>query len=58
MSLVKGESSSRCKGKKVATDDPLAKTVGGKAPHSESDRFKEEERGRNPDSECLPLIDS
>ena len=56
MSPVKGESSSHYKGKKVATNDPPTKTVGGEAPHSKSDHFKEEEGGHDPDSECPPLI--
>ena len=56
MSPAKGESSSHCKGKKVATDDSPAKTVGEKARHSESDRFKEEVQGQDLDNECPPLI--
>ena len=57
MSPVKGESSSCRKGKVVATDDPPVETMGGKAHHSESDYFEEEEGGRNPGNECPPLID-
>ena len=51
MSPAKGDSSSHYKGKEVATDDPPAETMGGKAPHSESDR------GHDLSSECPPLID-
>ena len=47
----------RRKGKEVAADDPPAKIVRKKAPLSESDRSEEEERGRDPNSECPPLID-
>ena len=57
MSLAKGESSSHRKGNEVATDDPLVKTVGGEAPHSESGCSDKEEGGRNPSIEGLPLID-
>jgi len=57
MSPMKGESCSCHKGKVVATDDPLTETMGGEALHSESDYFEEEEGGRNPGNECLPLID-
>ena len=54
MSLAKGASSSRCKGKEVSTDDLPAETVGGEAPHSKSDRSEE---GHNPSNEYPPLID-
>ena len=56
MSLVKGDSSSRCKGKEVAIDDPPAKTVDGEDPHSELDHFEDKEGVRDPGSECPPLI--
>ena len=57
MSLAKGDSSSHCKGKEVATDDPPAEIVGGEAPHSESNHSEEEEGGRDPGSESPPFID-
>ena len=57
MSLAKGESSSRRKGKEVATDDPPVETMGVEAFHCESSRSDEEEGGHDPGSECLPLID-
>ena len=57
MSLEKGESSSRRKGKEVATDDPPVETMGVEAFHCESSRSDEEEGGHDPGSECLPLID-
>jgi len=56
MSYAKDEGSSCCKGKEVAVDDPLAKTVGKEVPLSKLDR-SEEERGRDLNRECLPLID-
>ena len=57
MSSAKGESSSRRKGKKDATDDLPIEAVGGKAPHSESNHFEEEVRGHDTSSECPPIID-
>ena len=57
MSPTKGDSFSRRKGKEVATDDLLAKTMGGEVPHSKSDCSEEDEEGRDLGSECLPLID-
>ena len=57
MSLAKGDSSSGCKGKEVATNNLPTEAMGGKAPHSELDRSKEEEWGRDPSSECSSLID-
>ena len=57
MSLVKSESSSYHKGKKVAVDNLLIEAMGEKAPHSELDCSKEEEGGCDPGSECVPLID-
>lgn len=56
MTAAKGESSSCCKGKEVATDDPLVKAEGGKALHFEFNHFEEEEGGRDPGSKCHPLI--
>lgn len=53
---AKGESSSRCKGKEVTADNPPVMVVGGEAPHSESHRSEEEERGCDPGSKCPPLI--
>ena len=57
MLQAKDEGSSRRKGKEVAVDDPLAKTVGEETPFSESDHSEEEEQGCDPNSECAPLID-
>ena len=51
---AKGDSSCH-KRKEVAVDDLLAKTVGEEAPHSESDRSKEEERVHDPGSQMLPV---
>lgn len=56
MSLAKGESSSRRKGKEVATNDPPVETMGGEALHCKSSRSDEEEGGHDPGSECPPLI--
>ena len=56
MSPAKDEGSSRCKGKKVTADDPLAKIVGEESPLSKSDHFEKEEGGCDPNSECHPLI--
>ena len=38
-------------------DDPPTKTMGEETPFSESNRSKEEEEGRDSNSECPPLID-
>lgn len=57
MTPVKGEGSSRRKGKEIAVDDPATKTVGEDTPLSESEPSKEEERSRDPNNECAPLID-
>ena len=57
MSSAKDEGSSRCKGKDVIVNDPLAKTMGEETSLSESDHFEEEKEGRNPNSEFPPLID-
>ena len=56
MSPTKGEGSSRHKGREVATYNSLIEVMGGKTPHSKSNRSKEEEGGRDPDSKCSPLI--
>ena len=56
MTLEKGQSSSRCKGKEVVSDAPVARNVGEEAIYSESDHFDLEARC-DPDSECAPLID-
>ena len=57
MLLVKGDSSSRCKGKKDATDDSPIKTVGEEAPYSKSNCSEEEEGGCDLGNECHPFID-
>ena len=54
MSPVKSPSSSRRKGKTVASDSP---TVPGEVERSDSERSTEEETERDPDNECAPLID-
>ena len=56
MTSMKGEGSSRCKGKEIAIDDPPTKAVGEKATLSQSECSEEEERSRNPNSKCSPLI--
>ena len=55
MSSTKGDSSSYCKGKEVAANNPPAKTMGEEAPHSESDHYEEEEGGRDAGSQMLPI---
>ena len=55
MSPVKSPSSSRRKGKTVASDSPA---VLEEVECSDSKRSTEEETERDPDSECAPLIDS
>ena len=50
MTLEKGQSSSRCKGKEVVSDAPVARNVGEEAIYSESDHFDEEEARRAPNS--------
>lgn len=57
MSLTKGDSSSRRKGKEVSNDNLPTETVGGEAPHSKSNHSKEEEGDCDSGSECPPLID-
>ena len=57
MSPAEDEGSFCCKGKEVAVENPTAKTMGEETPLSELDRSKEEEEGRDPNSECPPLID-
>ena len=54
MSPMKGPSSSRRKGKAVASDSPA---VPEEVERSDSKRSVEEETERDPDSECTPLID-
>ena len=54
MSLVKSPSSSRRKGKTVASDSP---TVPEEVERSDSKRSTEEGTECDPDSECAPLID-
>ena len=54
MSPVKSLSSSRRKGKAVASDSP---TVPEEVERFDSERSTEEEMERDPDSECAPLID-
>ena len=51
---VKSPSSSRRKGKTVASDSPA---VPKEVERSDSERSTEEETERDPDSECAPLID-
>ena len=54
MSPVKSPSSSRRKGKAVASDSPA---VPEEVERSDLERSTEEETERDPDSECAPLID-
>ena len=54
MSPVKSPSSSRRKGKKVASDSPA---VPEEMERFDSERSTKEETERDPDSECAPLID-
>ena len=54
MSPVKSPSSSRRKGKTVASDSPA---VPEEVEHSDLEQSTEEETERDPDSECAPLID-
>ena len=54
-SLTKGDSSSYRKGKEVAANNLPTKTAGEEAPYSESNRFEEEEGGRDPSSQMLPI---
>ena len=54
MSLVKSPSSSRRKGKTVASDSPA---VPKEVERSNSEQSTEEEAECDPDSECAPLID-
>ena len=57
MTSVKGQSSSRRKGKEIVFDPPAVRDVSEKAMYSESDHSNEEEARCAPDSECAPLID-
>ena len=54
MSPVKSPSSSRRKGKTVASDSPA---VPEEVERSDLEQFTEEGTERDPDSECAPLID-
>ena len=54
MSPVKSPSSSRRKGKTVASDSPA---IPEEVERSDLERSTEEETERDPDSECAPLID-
>ena len=56
MSVVKDEGSSHRKGKEIAVDNPLTKTMGEEAPLFELNHSKEKEGGRNLNSECPPFI--
>ena len=57
MTLVKGQISSRRKGKEVVSDPSAARNVGEEAVYSELDHSDEEEARHALDSECSPLID-
>ncbi|KAL0006811.1 hypothetical protein SO802_008313 [Lithocarpus litseifolius] len=58
MSLAIGEGSSCRKGKEVVADKPFAKVEKGEeGPYFELYHSNESEVHRNPNSECLPLID-
>ena len=57
MTLVKSQSSSRRKGKKVISDPLATHDVGEEVVYSELDHSDKEEEQRAPDSECAPLID-
>ena len=57
MTLVKGQISSRRKGKEVVSNPSAARNVGEEAVYSELDHSDEEEARHALDSECSPLID-
>jgi len=57
MTPVKGQSSSRHKGKEIAFDLLTTHDVGEEAVYSELDHSDEEETQCALDSECAPLID-
>jgi len=57
MTLAKGQSSSRRKGKEIVSDSPTTRNVGEEVVYFESNHSDEEEASRAPDSECAPLID-
>ena len=57
MASVKSQGSSRCKGKKVASDPPAVPNVGEEVEYSESEHSVEEKAQHDPDNECAPLID-
>ena len=56
MALVKSQGSFRRKGKEAISDPPIALNV-EEAEYSESEHSDEEEAQRDPDSECVLLID-
>lgn len=59
MSLATGEGSSRRKGKGVVANKPPAEVEKGEeGPYFEPNHSDKEEVHCNPNSECLPLIDS
>ena len=57
MSSVKSQGSSHRKGKAIASDSPTVPNVGEETKHSKSEQFTREETQRDPNSECVPLID-
>ena len=57
MTSVKGQSSSRRKGKEIVSDSPTARDVGEEVVYFESDHSNEEEAPSAPDSKCVPLVD-
>ena len=57
MALVKSQGSFRHKGKEAISDPPIALDVGEEAAYSKSEHSDEEEAQRDPDSECVLLID-
>ena len=57
MTPVKGQNSSRHKGKEVAFDPPATHDEGEETVFFELSSFDEEEARHPPDSECAPLID-
>ena len=57
MAPVKSQGSFRRKGKEAISNPPIALDVGEEAEYSESEHSDEEEAQRDPDSECVLLID-
>ena len=57
MTPMKGQSSTRHKGKEIVSDALVARDVGEEAMYSESNHSDEEEVRRAPNSECASLID-